>query len=404
MYLSGLVHRDRLFDVASRWIADRIAPGDGLTVSEVFAFERSITAPVVRNLVAELCRSIHDDELYLERATTKDQVREAIVTAAGPHPTVRVEELIDWYKQIREQFFPRTPVQMSIVTRRSGRLAAMVRRKRIRRIADKVSRQITAQLAGEIDAVARSLAASRPPGSKLDHGTAEEEVLRFRAAAERLVAERIHAGRIALNPDRLRVDDVIGVKIIGREAELARVEAALDNRDDVFVCEREVHEGRYCGTHLLVDVELPPPGWILDRMDGVDWTFAAGRGLPSDEIPGRFQGYVESASPRFRVEMILTTFEDLVESEFGSCIHEHRILAQRDLASEFGFIAQNASAIMEFMLSLAISPTVEIEELPIKVWGRYVRDTVAHAIACLDGVDPSEWVVPDEHQPDLVAL
>jgi len=29
MYLSGLTHRDRLFDVATRWLADRLEPTDG---------------------------------------------------------------------------------------------------------------------------------------------------------------------------------------------------------------------------------------------------------------------------------------------------------------------------------------------------------------------------------------
>lgn len=404
MYLSGLVHRDRLFDIASRWMADRMRPEDGLRVSEVFAFERTITAPVVRALVADLCRAIYDDELYLERASNKDEVREAIVTAAGPHPTVRVEELIDWYKQLREQFFPRTPVQMSVITRRSGRLAAMVRRKRIRRIADKVSRQVSAQLAGEIDAVARSLAASRPPGTVLPRGLNDGEWMRFRTAAERLVAERIREGRIALDPERLRVDDVIGIKIIGRPHELVRVEEALDARDDVFVSEREVHEGRYNGTHLLVDVDLPPPGELVAGLDGISWGFAAGRGIPDPVLATSFRDYVVSANLSFRVELILTTFEDLVESEFGDSIHEQRILAQRDLANEYGVIAQNASALIEYMLCLAISPTVEIEELPVKLWGRYVRDTVAHAIACLDGVDPSEWLVAGEHDRDLMVL
>ena len=159
MYLSGLTHRHRLFDVAARWLADRVEPTDGRVVTEIFAFERAITAPVVRRFVGDLCRVCGPRDLYMERITSKDEVRAAIVAAAS-HPSTRVAELIDWYRQLPEEFFPRTPVRMSLVTLRNGRLTAIVRRKRIRRIADKVSRRIAEQLTGEIDAVARALAAN----------------------------------------------------------------------------------------------------------------------------------------------------------------------------------------------------------------------------------------------------
>jgi len=121
MYLSGLTHRDRLFDVATRWLADRLEPADGRIVTEIFAFERAITAPMVRRFVADLCRTCHRGDLYRERITSKDEVRAAIVAAAS-HPTTRVAELIDWYRQLPEEFFPRTPVRMSLVTLRNGRL------------------------------------------------------------------------------------------------------------------------------------------------------------------------------------------------------------------------------------------------------------------------------------------
>jgi hypothetical protein len=153
MYLSGLTHRDRLFDVATRWLADRLEPTDGRIVTQIFAFERAITAPTVRRFVADLCHTCHRGDLYMERITSKDEVRAAIVAAAS-HPSTRVAELLDWYRQLPEEFFPRTPVRMSLVTLRNGRLTAIVRRKRIRRVADKVSRRIAEQLTGEIVAVA----------------------------------------------------------------------------------------------------------------------------------------------------------------------------------------------------------------------------------------------------------
>jgi hypothetical protein len=139
-------------------------------------------------------------------------------------------------------------------------------------------------------------------------------------------------------------------------------------------------------------------------MAGIDWSFAAGRGLDVNGLDESFKAYIESCRRTFRVELILTTFEDLAESEFGISIHEQRILEQRDLASEFGRIARNASSIIEYMLRLATSQTVDIDFIPIKIWGRYIRDTLDTAIAELGGGVPTEWLVPEEHLEDLMKL
>jgi hypothetical protein len=406
MYLSGLTHRDHLFGIATRWLADWLEPTDGRELTEIFAFERAITAPLVRRFTADLCRITHREDLHLERITSKDQLREAIVSTAR-RPTTRVAELIDWYRQLPEEFFPRTPVRMSLITRPNGKLAALVRRKRIRRIADKVSRLVAAQLSGEVERVARALAASRPPqGTAIQSGNASPlgTPAGVQGAAERLVADRIRSGRITLDPERQRVDDVIGVKLIARESELKALETAIDELDYTWALHREVHYGSYVGIHYLVDLELPSNEVILANMEGIDWSFADGRGLPLDDLPARFRAYLEGSSRTFRVELILTTFEDLVESEFGSSIHEQRILEQRDAAGDYVRIARNASSIIEYMLRLAISPTRDVGTLPFKIWGRYIRDTVSHAIDRLGGEEHVDWLVPCEHLESRMPL
>ena len=398
MYLSGLIHRDRLFEVASRWLADHVNSDDGRVLTEIFAFERAITSPVVRALVADLARTIRPRDLRLTRVNGKDAVRKSIVQAVHD-PSPRIEQLLAHYREFPEEFFPRTPVHMSLVTDGDGALVGMVRRKRIRRIAEKVSRRVADQLADEIESAAKSLAAARAGdvGIPLDRmvSTRQQMVDEF-AAAERIVADQIRTGRLVFEPDQVRVDDVIGVKIIGTPSELALIEAALDDRDGTFACESEVHEGSYTGTHYLVDLELPPIEQTIGKFKGVDWSFAEGRGLSAYHLEENLIDYLASASPTFRVELILTTLDDLVESEFGRCIHEVRIIEQRDRAAYSGRIAQNASSIMEYMLQLAISPTVQVEGLPIKVWGRYLRDTMVEALDRLQKQQRVEWLVPGE--------
>ena len=405
MYLTGLIHRDRLFDVASRWLGDRLQPDDGRVVTEMFAFERVITGPSVRGFVGDLGHALKQGTLLLERVFTKDAVRQAIV-AAVTDPTPRMRELVRRYHDLPEEFFPRTPVYMSLITRENGRVVAMVRRKRLRRIADKASRRVAEQLAGEIRAVGRDLAEHRAQlaGVSLDQLYSPADVMDEEfAAAERIVAERLRRLEITLDAERQRVDDVIGIKVVGDPSELAQAEAYLERRPGTVVRAREVHDGSYSGTHLLVDLELPPADAIVERMRGVDWSFAAGRGLDVDHLEAEFGDYVRTGARWFRVEVILTTFEDLLESEFGRSVHEVRILDQRERTSYSGRIAQNASYIIEYLLRLAVSPTVTIDELPIKVWGRYLRDTVAHALALLSNIDPREWLV-DREEPGPIRL
>ena len=396
MYLTGLVHRNRLFDVASRWMAGRVLPTDGRVLTEIFVFERAITAPTVRALVVDLANALEPGPLRLERVVTKDAVREAILAAVAS-PSRRVSELIERYRSYPEEYFPRTPVFMSLVHGGDGHLVAMIRRKRIRRIAEKASRRLADQLAGVIEDAAREIAAERASrsGVPLDAMVSPLEVMvEDFTEAERRVATRLRAMSVRFERDDQRLDDVIGIKMIASPPELERIEQALSRRSGTTVIRREIHDGRYSGIHLEVELELPPVEAVVARMRGIDWTFASGRGLSPWDLEGEFYEYVATGSRTFCVELILTTFDALIESEFGRSIHEARILEQRVRYS--GRIAQNASYIIEYMLCLAISPTISVGELPIKITGRYLRDTLSHAIAELRGGEVLEWVLPRE--------
>lgn len=396
MYLSSLTHREQLFDVAGRWLADRCDAEDGRIVTEVFAFDRIVTAPTVRELVGDLGQLLGAGPLYLERVFTKDPVREAIAAESASR-SLRVQQLVARYRDLPEEFFPRTPVYMSMVTRNDGRLFGMIRRKRTRRIAEKVSRLVADQLATAIDTVARTLADQRARNAGIDpaHFISPPEVMAEEFTnAERIVARRFATGEITLNREAQRVDDVVGVKLIGEPAELELIEQALEERPGTEVVEYEVHTGRYTGTHLLVDLTLPPVGTMLERMHGADWSFASGRGLSTNYLETEYADYVESGSPTFRVELILTTFDNLVESELGDSIHEARVLEQRGGHRYNGRIAQNASYLVEYLLRLALSPTIAVNGLPVKMWGRYLPDTLAAAVVALANENRSDWLLP----------
>ncbi len=390
MYLTGLVQRDRLFDLATRWFRDWVEPDDGRFVTQVFLYESLISGLPARRFLTDVLRAVHPEPFRLRRLHLKDEVREAIVEGC-PELSPRVEALFQQYRMVPEEFFPRTPVDLMLATNPRGKLLGMARIKRVRRVAEKASRRIADHLAGAIQDTARTLAErrARVAGLSLDRMiTPPAQMQQEFETAERIVSQAFRERELVFRPPDLRIDDFIGFKFVGPPEEHAIVERAIAEHPRATIVEREVHSGDYNAVNLLVDIQLPPAGETIDRMRGRDWSFGAGRGIAPEALAQGFADYVESGARTFRAEVVFTTFEELVESEFGRCIHEVRIIDQRSTIAYNGRIAKNASFLIEYLLMLAISPTVVLESLPVKMWGRYLPETFSTAVWQLFGISP----------------
>lgn len=388
MHVTGLIHRDRLFDLSIRWLTDRLDPGDGLFLTRVFVFESLISAPSALGFMRDVARALDPGPYCMDRFRSKDEVRK-LIEHACPEPGPRATELFQRFRKNPEEFFPRTPVDLIAATLRTGEIVGMMRVKQLRRIADKASRRVADKLAREIWQTARLLAEgrARASGVRLDELVSttrdmEEEFFE----SERAISLAFKENEILFEKRDLRVDDVMAVKFVGTPEKLFDVEKAIHEHPMASIAEREVHTGRYNDVNLLVDIQLPPIGEITDRMKDFDWSFAAPRGLDPSTCDADFAAYLESGARTFRIEVILTTLEELIESEFGRSTHEERILSQRHEATYSGRIAQNASAIINYMLLLALSSRTTVEQIPIKMWGRYLEDTIALSIDELFGV------------------
>jgi hypothetical protein len=90
------------------------------------------------------------------------------------------------------------------------------------------------------------------------------------------------------------------------------------------------------------------------------------------------------------MELILSTFADMVESELGNSLHEERIVAQRDTKVYRGYIPMNVEFLIEYLFAVGASPHIHIGRLPIKLWGRYLPDTVIDQIRALYKMPDSE--------------
>ena len=382
MYLTAMTHREELFHLTLRWINDDFHPGDGETLTRIFVYESAISSMAVER-VFELLGSHFGPALRTQRIRRKHDLREGIIEHLGVH-TPRVDELANSFRSNPKYFFPHLPIDALVVTDEGSRLVAIGRIKRMARVAEKVSFRLVEALFREIRAKARELAGMRAAaaGVPLDALVSPPEVMRQDfILAEETVAGSLMNRTIRIPAEALTINDVIGFKIVAPQDALDRIPEALEREPGITVREIERHSGNYNAVNLLLDTDLPSPGSLSARLGAVDWTIARQHGLDPDTVRRGIAGYVAAGETTVRIELILTTPEELMEAEFGRSLHELRVLRLRRRQEYNGPLGQNAGYLIEYMLALAASPTVDIPEIPIKMYGRYLPEEIA-ALKC----------------------
>lgn len=390
MYLTALSQRERLFEISMRWLKGHVEPADGAFLKQAFLIEPFITAPVLTGFLREVAAP-DATSTRVEHLRTKDDVRQRIARGWS-RPTARGRELFSVYRESPEQFFPTTPVDLFAITAGISGLAAMIRFKNLGRIADKVSRKAIARFEGEIHARAEAIDRDSPhlPGAAL-------------VDAERSVCQDLADGVLSFTRTDLRLDDLIGAKLIGDPHELERLEARVLAHPGVLSVKRFEHRGLYADTKLQIELACPSTGHTLDRLLANEWGNAQARGLDPGELRRAIPAYVESGEPTFFVEVILTTWEELVESEFGRGLHEERTARQRADARWAQQLSTNVALTMMFLLLVAIAPSADVRSAPTKVSGRYLPETMAAMVSQLFQLEIDRsplWIPePDDRAP-----
>jgi hypothetical protein len=292
---------------------------------------------------------------------------------------------------------------MVLGRKENGSILGLAQVKRWKRIAEACSRHMTHHLEDRIRSQAKALTACRAveraiPVHQLV--STEEELFEDFVVAERLVAHSFRQGCPVFTPEQLRIDDVIGIKFVCSAEEMDRAEQAIRNHPLVMQVERK-HQSSCNDINLVVELQVPPAESLIDRERHRDWTESPWRGLSADELAEGFPEFLASGARTFCVEVILTTQQDLLKSEFGPSIHKSTGLAG-------GHIAENASFLIEYMFTLALSPTVDFWELPVKMWGRTLPGV--HSTAALESFglsadqDQMAFLFPRYHVAPLDGL
>jgi hypothetical protein len=383
MYITAFLHRDELFEITKRWLCDQLRLDDARQITEILISDGFVLGETLKSFSREVISSFHGNDFREIPIKKKGELRDAICHHPD-HGSERVKELIESYRKTPEFYYTETPFNGAIFIDKYGKLIGIYRIKRPKRIAEKANRRIAEWIFHKVQEKARMLACERAKklGIPLELLiTPEDEMVREFITAEREIASYFRDGKIELNPGDVSIHDVAGMKIIGSMDELREFEEWLSNHPRVSIVQREVIDN---GTYRAINLHVNVPCdlvWLVNWFNITKgWNKYCGRGISVEELKDNFPKMIRGGANWIRIELILSTFQDFVESELGTCIHEERILAQRDSKSYWGYIPSNVEFLTEFLFAVGFSPSIKVERIPIKLWGRSLPDTVVCAI------------------------
>lgn len=156
MYLTGLTHREELFDLTVRWLNDDFHQGDGRVISEIFLCKGFISGSFVIHRMFQFLQKMFDPNLEMERIRQKQVLRERLIQYSQ-HPSGHTQELARTFRENPEFFFPRLPIDAVLIVASGKRLVSIGRIKRLSRVAEKVSVRLTDALFHDIKAEAQRI-------------------------------------------------------------------------------------------------------------------------------------------------------------------------------------------------------------------------------------------------------
>lgn len=364
--------------IAERWFCGRPEATDALDLTRIFIADGYVLGEVLDEFTRKLLQAAGAGECRTRRIESKGELRDALCRCPR-FLTPRVKYLTDRYRDNPAYYYHETPVNGCYNVDSDDQILATYRLKRPKRIAEKANRRIAKWIFETVREEARKMAADRAQrfGITLDALiTSADDMTREFVQAEERVAARFRDGAIRFDRSAITINDVGGIKIIGDERTLSAVDKTLLDDKSVVTGEREDHYGNYNAVSQILDIPWDREQVCRKYRDSASWKKYVGRGIPESELKRGLEPLLEGAEPRITIELILSSFEALVESELGSSIHEERIIAQRDNKAYVGYIPMNAEFLLEYLFAVGFSPTIEVRTVPIKLWGRYLPDTL----------------------------
>lgn len=379
MYLTSFIHRDALFNIAERWFCSRPEPGDCRTITEILICDGFVINETLAVLTRRLLDMTHGRPFYQKFIRSKGELRD-IICNDDRDSQPRVAALFNRYRDNPDYYYREAPINGVACLDEQNHLLGSFRIKRPKRIAEKANRRIADWIFEKVIGQAKEMAQERAQlsGVPLDgFVTPPDEMVKEFIKAEEFIAGSFRDGIIRFDKDASTIHDVGAIKIVAESDNLQQLKNDLRQNPDITIIEQEDFNGKYQATNLILEVP-----WNYDYVcqryrEDMAWKRYLGRGIPEEELAKGLAPFLCDAKSKINIELILSTFPDMVESEFGNSIHEERIIAQRDDKSYRGYIPMNVEFLVESLFALGFSPRIDIDQVPIKLWGRYLPETLS---------------------------
>jgi hypothetical protein len=375
MYLTAFLHRNEFFEIANRWLSDNLEPHDPLQITKIITYDSFVAWETLLLFMDDLLKSIATPPIHKKSISNKKELKDFICNTRYPK-TERIEALISDYSKVPEFFYIGLPIAGYIYHDPLFEALSICRFKRVKRIAEKSSRYAKMHILEELQAAAHEITKKRvhpvPPATQIP-----PELL---VEAEKEIMMRIKERGVEVPVESMTIKDILGIKVVDHGYGEEGLESAVEKRTGARIIEKERHTGNYNAVHYVVELQVDPPCMIDTFKNNENHINFTQRGLPADTLCEDFQEFIGTGAEAVQLDLILTTFEELVESEIGRSMHESRIFEQRHQQIFHGNILINIEYIIEYLFAVGLSPTVNIEEIPIKVWGRYLPDTLSYKI------------------------
>ena len=377
--ISSFLHRNDLRDIIRRWMYYDVRSSDADLITRLVHFNNVYVSRYLKIFSEKVFRELHRCDLFMKPAFRKSDLKDMIVNKP-PYRNQRIDELIHNYYAEPGRFYRETPFHAMLFFKKKDGIDEYIgskRIKRIHRLAEKSARRIIDRMFDTIRKHADSLADDRArllgiPRHQLltPHEEMNEEFLK----AENRLLEDLRQKREIHNAGDMIINDVAGMKVIVEDSRQETVFEVLRQMERCEIVEKERHTGKYNATNLIVCYKPDCEEILSQPLNEKIMSIMRQRGLNPEESNSAFSEFVRSGEEDICMEIIVSDYEEMMESEIGRCMHEDRIIEQRLRQQYRGHLAKNITYLMEYLFTFPSSQQVELGELPFKLWNRYLPD------------------------------
>ncbi len=391
---NSFLHRIALADIIRRWMVDRLEPNDVRSLKELINFNCHIAKYLADDIASYIFGELAPAPVASFGVRTKGVLKDFMVDNPR-YSNPRIEQLVRQYRKYPQDFYRQTPFDAIVYFTQVDsqvRLLGSTRRKRFRRVAEKSARRIIDFVFGQIKDEAQALARERAGrmGVPIDRLITPLEQQREEFLhAERRIVKRLRTGQFVKDEVLLDINDVVGVKAICEDDEVSRLTALLSAHPRMEIIEYELHSGAYNALNLTVRYVLDKDVLLSRPPSGERLRVLESRGMSAKDLLTGYDRFIREGEDDVVLEVIVAGFEEGLESEIGRSMHEERVLAQRSDQQYRGSLARNIVALLEYMMALRHYPPDSIDQIPIKLWIKYMPDYFESLMKASYGVQES---------------